>query len=94
MFLSILNNMHSNLQFTCEIGLRKLEFMDTQISLSSNNDLSLITSVHWKPTDTKTIINFHAVCPLIWKSGLKNVLSKEHLLFVTTGLHFMKKFQS
>ena len=48
----------------------KLAFLDTQISLSSNNDLSLITSVYRKPTDTKTIINFHAVCPWIWKSGL------------------------
>ena len=44
--------------------------MDNQISLSSNNDLSLITSVHMKPTDTKTILNFHTVCPWIWKSGL------------------------
>ena len=70
MFLSFLNNMHPNLKFTCEIGTQKLAFLDTQISLPSNNDLSLITSVQRKPTDTKTIINFHAVCPCIWKSGL------------------------
>ena len=70
MFLSFLNNIHPNLKFTCEIGPQKLAFMDTQISLSYNNDLTLITSVYRKPTDTKTIINFHAVCPWIWKSGL------------------------
>ena len=70
MFLSFLNNIHPNLMFTCEIGPQKLEYLDTQISLSSNNDLSLITSVHRKPTDTETIINFNAVCPWIWKSGL------------------------
>ena len=70
MFLSFLNNIHPNLKFTCEIGPQKLAFLDTQISLSSNNDLTLITSVYRKPTDTKTIINFHAVCPWIWKSGL------------------------
>ena len=58
MFLSFLNNIHPNLKFTCEIGPQKLAFLDTQISLSSNNDLSLITSVYRKPTDTKTIINF------------------------------------
>ena len=40
------------------------------MSLSSNNDLSLITNVHTKPTDNKTILNFHAVCPWIWKNGL------------------------
>ena len=70
MFLSFLNNIHPNFKFTGEIGPQKLAFLDTQISLSSNNDLSLSTSVHRKPTDTKTILNFHAVCPWIWKSGL------------------------
>ena len=45
LFLSFLNNMHPNLKLTCEIEPHKLAFMDTQISLSSNNDLSLITSV-------------------------------------------------
>ena len=70
MFLSFLNNIHPNLKFTCEIGPQKLAFLDNQISLSSNNDLTLITSVYRKPTDTKIIINFHAVCPWIWKSGL------------------------
>ena len=70
MFLSFLNNIHPNLRFTYEIGPQKLAFIDTLISLSSNNDLSIITSVYRKPTDTKTILNFHAVCPWIWKSGL------------------------
>ena len=63
MFLSFLNDIHPNLRFTCEIGPHKLAFLDTLISLSSNNDISLITSVYRKPSDTKTIINFHAVCP-------------------------------
>ena len=70
MFLSFLNNIHPNLKFTCEIGPQKLAFLDIQNSLSSNNDHSLITSVYRKPTDTKTIINFHAVCTWIWKRGL------------------------
>ena len=69
MFLSSLNKMHPNLKFACEIGPHKLVFKDNQISLSSNNDLRLITSVHRKPTDTKTILNFQAVCPWIWKCG-------------------------
>ena len=65
MFLSFLNNMHPNLKSTCEIGPQKLAFMDTQVSPSSNNDLSLTTSVYRKPTDIKTILNFHAACPWI-----------------------------
>ena len=70
MFLCILNNLHSNLKFTYEIGPHILASMDTQISLPSNNDLSLITNAYRKPTDTKAIPNFRAVCPWIWKSGL------------------------
>ena len=31
MSLSFLNNMHSNLKFTCEIGQQKLAFLDTLI---------------------------------------------------------------
>ena len=58
MFLSFLNNMLPNLKSTCEIEPHKLAFLDTQISLSSNNDLSLITSVYRKPTDTKAILSF------------------------------------
>ena len=68
MFFSFHNNIHPNLKFICEIGSQKLAFLDARISLSSNNDLSLMTSVYRKPTDTKTIINFHAVRP--WISGL------------------------
>ena len=63
MSLSFLNNIHPNLKLICEIGQQKLAFQDTQISLSSKNDLSLITSVCRKPIDTKTIINFKADCP-------------------------------
>ena len=37
--------------------------MGVQISSSSNNDLSLITNVHRKPTDTKTILNLDVDCP-------------------------------
>ena len=94
MFLCFLNNIHPNLKFACEIGIQKLAFLDTQISLSSDNDLSLITSVYRKPTDNKTIIDFHAVCPWIWKSGLIKCLLNKNLLFVTTVLNFMKKFQN
>ena len=61
MFLCFCNKLDPNLKFTCEIWPHRLAFQDTQISLCSNNDLSLITSVYRKPTDTKTILNFHAV---------------------------------
>ena len=65
MFFTFLNNLHPNLKFTYEIGPHKLPFLHTY-----NNDFSLITNVYRQPADTKTILNFHAVCPWIWKSGL------------------------
>ena len=70
MFLCLFNNFHPNLRFTYEIVPRKFASMDTQISLFSINDFTLITNVYRKPTNTKTILNFHAICPWIWKSGL------------------------
>ena len=70
MFSSFLNKLNPILKFTYEIGPHKLAFLDTQISLSSNNDLSLSTNVHRKPIDTRTILSFHAVCPSIWISSL------------------------
>ena len=70
MFINFLNNLHPNWKFTYEIGPHKLAFLDTQIALSSNNDFSLIMNVYMKPTETTTILNFHAVCPWIWKSAL------------------------
>ena len=83
MFLSFLNSIHPNLKFPCEIGPHKLAFLDTKISLSSNNGLSLITSVYRKPTDTKTIINFHAVCPWICKCGLiKCILNRAFIVCI------------
>ena len=68
--LSFLKNSHPNLVFTYEIGSHKLAFFVSLISLSSNNDFSLFTVVYRKPTDTIFILNFHAVCRWIWKSGL------------------------
>ena len=70
MFLGFLNNLQPNLNFTYEIGPHKLVFLDIKMSLSSNDDFSLITNVYRKPTDTKTILNFHAVCSWILKNGL------------------------
>ena len=88
MFLSFLNNLLPNLKFTCEIGPHKLAFMDTKISLSSNNDLSLITSVYRKPTDTKTILIFHAVCTWIWKSGLMKCFLNRAFIVCSNWLTF------
>ena len=63
LYLNFLDNFRPNLKFTYEIRPHRLAFQDDQISLSSNTEFSLITSVYRKPADTKTIFNLHAVCP-------------------------------
>ena len=88
MFFSSLNTKHSNLKLTYEIGSKKLAFMDTQISLPSNNDFCFITSVYRKPTYTKTILNFHAVCPWIWKSGLNKCFLNRALIVCNNWFTF------
>ena len=61
--LYFLNNLRPNMKFTYEIGPHDLAFLDILISLSSNNDFSLIRNVCMKQTDTKAIIRFNAVFP-------------------------------
>ena len=56
MFLSFLNNIHPNLKSNCEIGPKKLAFLDSQISLSSNNDLSLINYIGSQLTPKLSLI--------------------------------------
>ena len=53
MFLNLLNNLHPKYKFTYEIGLYRLAFLDTKISLSSNNHSSLISNVYRKPSQAK-----------------------------------------
>ena len=92
MFLMLLNSMHPNLKFTCEIGPHKLAFLAILISLSSNNDLSLITSAYRKPTDTITILNFHAACPWIWKSCLIKCFLNRAFIVCNNWFAFHEEF--
>ena len=87
-----LNNLHPNYKFTYEIGSHKLAFLDTQISLSSNNDLSLITNVYRSQLTPKLSLIFMQFAHGIIKVAKLNVFSIELLLLATTGLHFIKKF--
>ena len=69
-FLEFLNSLHANLRFTFELGPDRLAFLDTHISLPTNDFDSVSSTVYRKPSNTNVILNFAAVCPWKWKSGL------------------------
>ena len=54
-FLEFLNSLHPNLQFTTELGPRNLAFLDTQITLHSDNNLN--STVFRKKTNTNVLLN-------------------------------------
>ena len=62
-----LNNLHTDISFTVELGGTKLPFLDTQIELKSTN---ITSTVFRKPTCTDVILNYSAVAPMKWKTGL------------------------
>ena len=94
MLLSFLSNLHPNLKSTYEIEPHKLAFLDTPISLSSDNDISLNINIYRKPTNTKTILKFHAVCYCIWKSGLIKCLLNRDFIACSNWSTFHEKISN
>ena len=68
-FLDILNSQHQDIKFTLEknTNCEHLLFLDVHIKL---NDSGYDTCVWRKPTNTGLLLNFSALCPNTWKSGL------------------------
>ena len=65
-FLDLLNSQH-NIKFTVELPSDTIPFLDVEIRL---NVTGIDTWVYRKPTNTNLILNFNALCPTKWKSGL------------------------
>ena len=70
-FFDVLNNQHTNLKFTFEIGADTLPFLDTEISIKNGDFESWI---YRKKTNTNVVLNASASCPFKWKTGLMNCL--------------------
>lgn len=68
-FLDILNSQHKDIRFTVEKATRAntLSFLDVNVQLLNNG---YETCVWRKATNTGLVLNFNAVCPKTWKSGL------------------------
>ena len=73
-FLDSLNNLHPNIEFTCEVGPQKLAFLDCMITLPEGDNLPVSTEVYRKSTNTNVLLNYNALCPIKWKLGLMTCL--------------------
>ena len=69
-FLNRLNSLHLNLKFTMELGNSSLAFLDTYISLPTDDNGTFSSRVFRKATHTGLILNFESICPHKWKVGL------------------------
>ena len=69
-FLNKLNSLHPNLKFTMELGNSSLAFLDTFISLPTDDNGTFSSQVFRKATHTGLILNFESICPHKWKVGL------------------------
>ena len=66
-FMEKLNALHVNLKFTHEFGGKVMPFLDIKVSVNTNK---LQTTVFRKKTNTDVVINYDAVAPMNWKSGV------------------------
>ena len=87
-FVNILNSQHDNIKLTIEKSTNTLQFLDVGIIISENN---VDTWVWRKPTNTGLFLNFAAICPIKWKSGLVFcVLHRVKLISSSDSLFFRK----
>ena len=73
-FLNKLNSMHNNLKFTVEVGNSSLAFLDTFITLPTEEGETFSSRVFRKATYTGLILNASSICPQKWKFGLAQCL--------------------
>ena len=66
-FLDLLNKQHKNIKFTIEHGSETLPFLDVEVTIT---EYGIETKIYRKQTHTNLLLNFNAICPINWKSGL------------------------
>ncbi|KYN06950.1 hypothetical protein ALC62_02072, partial [Cyphomyrmex costatus] len=79
-------NFHSRLQFTLEIGDKKLDFLDTSISIIDNH---FIFDWYRKPTFSGRFLNFFSNHPVSQKKG--TIFSLVDRVFLLSDLSFHTK---
>ena len=69
-----LNELHSSLKFTFEIGPKILPFLDAKIELPLDIGRDFKSCVFRKTSHTGLMLNFSSMCPYRWKIGLINCM--------------------
>ena len=87
-FLDLLNKQHKNIKFTVEHGSETLPFLDVEVTITESG---IETKIYRKQTHTNLQLNFNAICPINWKSGLIICLSKGAKITFSTRALFQKE---
>ena len=92
-FLKMLNALHPNLKFTVEVGKSSISFLDTHISLPTNDGETFTSRVFRKATYTGLLLNFDAICPKRWKVGLVKCLIHRAYLICSSWKLFTEEIE-
>ena len=88
--LNYSNSQHDNIKFTIEKSTNTLQFLDVDIKISEN---TVDTWVWRKPTNTGLFLNFAAICPIKWKSGLVFCMLHRAKLICSSDWLFFKEVE-
>lgn len=87
-YFDFLNQLHGNLTFTMELGTRLLPFLNVEIEVNGNDFDSW---VYRKKTHTGVLLNFSAVVPEGWKSGLVMCLLHQAKTICSNDFYFKRE---
>ena len=85
-FFDVLNHQHKNLKFSMENSTGAFPFLNVQININQN---TLQTRISRKPTHPRVLLNFNAVYPEQWKTGLILCLSKRAKTTIFHGQYLL-----
>ena len=84
-FFDYLNQLHKNLTFTSELGTKTLPFLNVEIQVNANDFNSW---VYRKKTHTGVLLNFSAIVPGSWKTGLVMCLLHQAKTICSSDFYF------
>ena len=79
-FITAVNSFHPALKYTWEISNTSLAFLDIKVSVEGNG---LCTSVHYKPTDSKQLLDEVFVISRIIKVEVRVISRSRRLRLIT-----------
>ena len=89
-FLDLLNKQHKNIKFFVEHGFETLPFLEVEVNITESG---IETKIYRKQTHTNLLLNFNAICPINWKSGLIICLLNRAKIICSTTALFQKEIK-